>query len=180
MIDGSNQEIKLSYMRGLSSLLFDEVNIYLALSENSFDWITPLEEIKSGFIYEITYNDEKIGVLIENELKRLPQRNSWKMIKFGSKINKDIKITNILDIFYELDIVYLYENDYVELNNFQNNNIKLDTGLRFNIENLNVSIYGSLYKNNLIGYQDISFNQRSEHHFDSNFGSISLNIKYNF
>ncbi len=180
MIDGSNQELRFNYIKGSSSIFFNEVNVYFAISENSFDWITPLEEIKSGFIYELQYDGQKIGTLIENELKRLPQRDEWMMFKFGSNIKKDVKITNFLDVFYELDLLYIIDDGYIEINNFQNNNIKFDTGLRFNIQNLKISLYGSLYKNNLIGYHDISFNQRSEHHFDKNYGSLSFELKYLF
>jgi hypothetical protein len=63
----------------------------------------------------------------------------------------------------------------------ENNNMKLTTGLIFNIRNsLKFSLSGTFYKNNLFGFEDISFNQRSEHHFDRKFGSLDLNLSYYF
>ena len=41
-------------------------------------------------------------------------------------------------------------------------------------------INGEFYQNNLYGFEHISFNQRSEHHFDSNFGSLGVQLKYTF
>ena len=65
MIDGENQEIRLNFFKGLKNLLIDEIHIYSSISRNSFDWITPLEEIKSGFIYELTFNNQKVGDLVQ-------------------------------------------------------------------------------------------------------------------
>ena len=40
-----------------------------------------------------------------------------------------------------------------------------------------VIIHGILH---LFGYEDISFNQRSEHHFDEAFGSLNIKLKFLF
>jgi hypothetical protein len=47
-------------------------------------------------------------------------------------------------------------------------------------KNITISLSGIFYKNNLFGYEDISFTQRSEHHFSKPFGSINSSLKISF
>ena len=180
MIDGENQEIRLNFFKGLKNLLIDEIHIYSSISRNSFDWITPLEEIKSGFIYELTFNNQKVGDLVQTELQRLPQRDSFLLYKLGLNFKNNINIYKRLSFFYQADLLLLKDKDYRVLNHFQNNNIKLDTGINLKFDHSIISLFGTIYKNNLIGFEDISFNQRSEHHFDKSYGSLNLRYTYFF
>ena len=180
MIDAENHEIEFNVMKALNIKILNEANFYIGISENSFDWLTPLEEIKSGFIYNLEFNGIKAGELISNELSRLPQRNKFYIYKFGSNLNNDIDLNNFVSFFYNIDVVYLLNDSYKELIYFPNNNIKLTSGMKFVYKDIEASFYGIYYKNNIIGYEDISFNQRSEHHFNKAFGSLGLSIKYKF
>jgi len=180
MIDGKNDEIEFNFMKALDFKIIDEINFYFGLSENSFKWLTPLEEIKSGFIYNLEFNGSKVGVLIDTELSRLPQREKFLIYKIGSNFKNEININSYLSFFYDIDLVYLINDDYKKINHFPSNNIKLQSGLRFFSNNLEIDIYGNIYKNNIIGYEDISFNQRSEHHFNSKFGNLGFSIKLTF
>ena len=180
MINGENNELKLNFYRGVNFNLFDEINLYTSVSKNSFDWLTPLEEIKSGLVYNITINNQKVGELIQNELIRLPQRDNWNIYKLGASVNKNFFINNLISLFYKLDLMFLYEDNYNEINRFPNKNVKIDSGINLNFENFVVTVSGSIYKNNILGFEDISFNQRSEHHFDKEFGTINLEFLYRF
>ena len=51
---------------------------------------------------------------------------------------------------------------------------------KFTLPSIIFSFSGSIYKNNLFGFEDISFNQRSEHQFDDPFGSLNASFKYIF
>ena len=180
MIDGENNELKLNFYRGVNFNLFDEINLYTSVSKNSFDWLTPLEEIKSGLVFNITINNQKVGELIQNELIRLPQRDNYNIYKLGASVNKNFFINNLISLFYKLDLMFLYEDNYNEINYFPNKNIKIDSGINLNFENFVLTLSGSIYKNNILGFEDISFNQRSEHHFDKEFGTINLEFLYRF
>ena len=48
------------------------------------------------------------------------------------------------------------------------------------IKNLEIKIFADYYHNNLIGFQQISFNQRTEQYFDDPFGEAELSINYKF
>ena len=80
----------------------------------------------------------------------------------------------------DADFVAFTIEKYDQINKFENGNIKLETGLNFFYNNFDLSIYGILYKNNILGYEDIAFNQRSEHHFGKKFGNLGLKLQYNF
>jgi hypothetical protein len=58
--------------------------------------------------------------------------------------------------------------------------MSLTSGLELSYKDLIVKLFGKIYENNLYGFEQIAFNQRSEHHFDNNYGSIGISIRYNF
>ena len=45
MIDAQNTEYMIHYTRAKKTFAFDEYIIYLGMSENSFNWISPIEEL---------------------------------------------------------------------------------------------------------------------------------------
>ena len=180
LLDGKNEELKFSYTKAVGLLFLDEYFIYFAVSENKFDWLSPIEELTTGFISNLGYGGSTIGELVTNEIKRLPQRDAWLFYKLGFNLSKRIPIFNHFDIFYEADVVFVESDDYITYQNINNHNIKINSGVNIHNNNFELLIFGTLYKNNLFGYEDISFNQRSEHHFSSNYGSLNMSIKYKF
>ena len=180
LIDGKNEELKLSFTKAADLTLVDEYFIYFAVSKNKFNWLSPIEELTSGFISNLSYRGSTIGELVTNEIKKLPQRDDWLFYKLGFNVSKRIPIFNHFDIFYEADLVLVESSDYRTYQNINNHNIKINTGVNIHNNNFELLIFGTLYKNNLFGYEDISFNQRSEHHFSSNYGSLNMSIKYKF
>lgn len=180
LIDASNNEIKLSYIKAADNFLADEYFLYFALSENTFNWVSPIEELTSGFIANLSYKGSKIGDLVSNEIRRLPQRDKFILYKLGLNLYNDIQIFSDLDFFYEIDFVLVELEDYLEYGSVPNNNLKIESGITYKIDDISISLSATFYQNNLYGYEDISFNQRSEHHFSSNFGSLNIKFKYSF
>ena len=180
LLDGKNEELKLSYTKAVGLSLVDEYFIYFAVSKNKFDWLSPIEELTSGFISNLSYSGSTIGQLVGNEIKRLPQRDAWLFYKLGFNVSNRIPIFNHFDIFYEADLVLVESSDYRAYQNINNHNIKINSGVNIHNNNFELLLFGTLYKNNLFGYEDISFNQRSEHHFSSNYGSLNMSFKYKF
>ena len=180
-INGSNEEIKINYFKAVESIFMDEFKIYISSSKNSFDWLSPIEELQTGFIANLSFNGVKIGSLVAQEINRLPQRERFTLNKIGIYIQNNISMNSYLEYFYNLDFVFVKSKNYIKFNSIPKQNIKFETGLKFLLPNsISLSVFGTLYQNNLFGYEDISFNQRSENHFDKRFGSLNLQIKYVF
>ena len=59
-------------------------------------------------------------------------------------------------------------------------NFRLRAGIDFNAQNLSLLFYGDAYLNNLIGFEPITFNQRTEHYFDKPYGELGLKFQFKF
>ena len=121
-----------------------------------------------------------MGDLISNTLRTLPQREKWLTSSLGLTLNKSILLSNNFSFFLKPTLVFVKQHDYQNLNKIPNYNLSIRSGINYNISNFDIIFYGSFYLNNLYGFEHITFNQRSEHHFDKNFGLIAASIKYSF
>ena len=181
LIDAFNEEFQFKYYQASKSNFLDEYILYIGISKNKFDWLSPIEELTSGFISNLKFNGSRVGDLVTNEIKRLPQRDEFLFYKVGINLDKTINVYSFIDFFYEFDLLFVETKDYKVYKSINNHNFKLKTGFDLNFnENLIFSFSGSIYKNNLFGFEDISFNQRSEHQFDNSFGSLNASFKYIF
>ena len=181
LINGSNEEFKIRYYQALNSTLIDEFILYLASSKNSFDWLSPIEELQTGFLSNLSFNGSTIGSIVRQEIKRLPQREDFILNKVGINVINNISLNRYLDYFYIIDFVLVEPEDYRIYRSIPKNNIKIETGITLLAsDSISLSLFGTLYKNNLFGYEDISFNQRSEHHFNKVFGSLNIKLKFLF
>jgi hypothetical protein len=139
-----------------------------------------VEEITTGFIGNLTFNGSRLGDIIDNTLQTLPQREKWFTTSLGLALNKSILLSDNLTLFFNPTLVLVEHHDYQNLNKVPNYNLNIRTGFNYNISNFDINFYGSFYINNLYGFEHITFNQRSEHHFDKNFGLIGTSLKYSF
>ena len=182
LLSGENNSIKLNFnsIKGLFNLY--EYNLFFEYVENDFNWLTPVEEIIliKGFLYNLSYKGQKLGNIIENSLSILPQRESWNTYIIGLSTTTYYNIFNNLYFLIEPTLIFVEQNEYSQISDINKNNFKLKSGLVFATENIQISLYGEFYQNNLYGFEHISFNQRSEHHFDSNFGTLGVQLKYTF
>lgn len=180
LLDGKNTSIEFSFYKALNFKLVDEVKLFINGTKNEFDWLSPVEEITSGFLYNLTYQGDKLGNIIENILLNMPQRDDWNTYIFGIDLKKDIFLKNNLIFFNEFSFLSIKQSNYRNISNIPNNNMSLTSGLELSYKDLIVKLFGKIYENNLYGFEQIAFNQRSEHHFDNNYGSIGISIRYNF
>ena len=180
LIDGKNQSLKFEFTKAVDSFLMDEYVLFIEVTENKFNWISPVEEITTGFIGNLTFNGSRLGDIIDNTLQTLPQREKWFTTSLGLALNKSILLSDNLTLFFNPTLVLVEHHDYQNLNKVPNYNLNIRTGFNYNISNFDINFYGSFYINNLYGFEHISFNQRSEHHFDKNFGLIGTSLKYSF
>ena len=182
LLSGENNSIKLNFNSILGLFNLYQYNLFFEYVENDFNWLTPLEEIvlNKGFLYNLSYNGQKLGNIIENTLSILPQRESWNTYIIGLSTTTYYNIFNNLYFLIEPTLIFVEQNEYIQISDINKNNVKLKSGLVYATENIQISLYGEFYENNLYGFEHISFNQRSEHHFDSNFGTLGMELKYTF
>ena len=180
LIDGENLEYKITFLQAVNNNFFDNYSLYLSQSENSFDWLSPIEELTIGFIASLTYKGSTIGELATREIARFPQREPYTFHKAGITVYKKINLFNSMNFFYDLNLVYVKTRNYLVVLNQPKYNLKLESGIIYNINNFDLKFSGTIYQNNLYGFNDISYNQKTEHHFNSNFASINVELKYSF
>ena len=98
-------------------------------------------------------------------------------------MSKSLKIKTIKDfdisLFYNIDYKFFRFSDYVEHEFKPDINYKLRLGTSFLFKDIELKVYGDYYKNNLVGFQPITFNQRTEHYFDDPYGELGISLKYN-
>lgn len=180
-IDGRNESMALNYSFVLDSPVSDEIAIGLEQTKNQYFWITPLEGITSSFILNLNVGGSSLGSLIDSTLKSLPQRSSWTTNQINMTLKKEFKLAyDPLSIFYEISALYIDHGDYESATNLPSSNFKLTAGVKYEYEALDFSFYGNFFQNNLLGYEPIAVNQRTEHYFTHNFGSLGVEIRYNF
>ena len=76
--------------------------------------------------------------------------------------------------------MYLHYSNYQSVAAIPKYNIKVRAGLSVDFRPLMVEFYGNYYHHNLIGFEPISFNQRTEHHFKRAYGNVGLKVKFIF
>ncbi len=179
-ITGANKSLRIQNIKAVNTLFIDEFSLYLEVTENSFNWISPIEEITTGFIGNLTFSGQRVGDLIASTIKILPQREEWYTTVAGFSFKKSFNVTAQLAFFYNPTVILVKQIDYLNINKIPKYNINLKAGLEYSFKNIDLLIYGSYYQKNLYGFEHIAFNQRSEHHFDSDYGAIGATVTYSF
>ena len=77
-----NQKHNFDDRQELNFLDYNAIN-----TEYDYNWITPIEDIKSPFLLNLTINGNVLGDAINTTFSRLPQRDKWssQQINFGLK-----------------------------------------------------------------------------------------------
>ena len=74
--------------------------------------------------------------------------------------------------------MYLDFKDYRSIRKPPQSNVKLNIGLLWQYESVDIEIFTNLYSHNLIGFESITFNQRTSHYFNKKYGE--LGVAFNF
>jgi len=80
----------------------------------------------------------------------------------------------------EYDFVFLDFKNYFEYADTPKYNFKIRAGIEIDFKNVSVTLFGDLYKNNFIGFEPITFNQRSEHYFKKAYGELGASVNLRF
>jgi hypothetical protein len=180
MIDGEVNSINFSILKAVSNFVIDEIKFIITYNEHKFSWLTPLNEIKSGFLYDLNIGGQTLGSLVDSSLSKLPQKDPWNSYNFQLEMFKEFQFNSHLKFFYDLSYLVNRQDNYSNLSEIPNFNFKFKSGIKFIFKEFETSFHGSFYKNNLLGFEPIVLTQRTEHYFNQNFGLIGIDFKYQF
>ena len=121
-----------------------------------------------------------VGNIIDNSLSILPQKNNWNSIVIGASTKSYFNLFNSIYLFIEPTVIFVEQDGYSQISEIPEYNLKVKSGFVYALDKIQISFFGEYFKNNLYGFEHISFNQRSEHHFNDNFGSLGIELKYIF
>ena len=179
-IDASTKSFGVGYMKHFNNFWIESTAIEFVQTSYKYYWLSPLEDIQSPFLLNLTIEGVTLGDALNNTLQRFPQREEWSssQLNLGLK-QKFISIYNF-NLITEFDLVLLQFSDYREYKNTPEYNFRLRAGIEFYAQNLSLLFYGDAYLNNLIGFEPITFNQRTEHYFDKPYGELGLKFQFKF
>mgnify|MGYP006104935509 FL=1 len=172
------KSVGLDFVKEFQSSWLDELSIGIASTKHDYHWMTPIEDIASPFLLGLTLNGVTLGELIAETLMKLPQRDPWKLHQLNLDLVNTIPFNTHFAGFYEVSFRYFKFEDYNALLKTPKSNMKLRLGLRWTNQKIALEVFGDVYQNNIIGFESISFNQRTEHHFDRVFGEVGLKFTF--
>tara|TARA_B100001094_G_C18080997_1_gene745176 strand:+ start:120 stop:1184 length:1065 start_codon:yes stop_codon:yes gene_type:complete len=179
-IEGNTKTFGIGVKKYIDSFWLDSVNIELNKTSYDYDWLSPIEDISSPFLLNMNFNGILLGDAIDSVLKRLPQRDSWSSNQLNFAIKQKFMFFNNFSLISEYDFVILDFKNYVEYQDTPEYNFKYRLGIQFFKDNLSMLVFGDYYHNNLIGFEPITFNKRTEHYFDQPYGELGINIVIKF
>ena len=179
-INASTKSYGVGYKKHFNNFWVESAAVEFVKTSYEYNWLSPLEDIKSPFLLNLTIEGVTLGDALNNTLQRFPQREGWSssQLNLGLK-QKFISIYNF-NLITEYDLVLLQFSDYREYKSAPEYNFRLRAGIEFYAQNLSLLFYGDAYLNNLIGFEPITFNQRTEHYFDKPYGQLGLKFQFKF
>tara|TARA_B100000902_G_C27307551_1_gene916418 strand:- start:2043 stop:3035 length:993 start_codon:yes stop_codon:yes gene_type:complete len=179
-IDGNTKTFSLGFERYINNFWLNSFSFEVAETKYDYNWISPIEEIKSPILLNLSINGIVLGDAIETALSRLPQKNQWQSQQINFGLKQKFKSIYNFNIIGEYDLVILDFKNYSEYKKVPKYNLKIRAGLEIYLKNISLTFYGDLYKNNLIGFEPITFNQRTEHYFEKTYGELGLILNLKF
>lgn len=161
----------------------DSMELALIYNEYNYDWLTPLEEIKSNFLLNLDFDGITLGEALNNQFARLPQRDQWETFQLRVRSMKDYYFNewnNNIGIHSEIDLNFISYQNYEEYISAPSNNFKLKLGLFLRSSNIEFMFFGEYFQNNLLGYHPIVLNQRTESRLSDNFGQLGVSFRFLF
>ena len=179
-LSADTKTLGLNITQELDSFWLDALSIGLASTKHEYDWLTPIEDIESPFILDLMINGNRLGDVIESTFNQLPQQELWKLHQINVQAINSFPLGLHYEFFYALDLVFLDFKNYHSIRKPPRSNAKLNMGIRWQYEAFSIEFFGNLYSHNLIGFEPITFNQRTEHYFDKNYGELGVKFNLRF
>ena len=179
-INASTKSHGIGYEKYFNNFWIESTLIELTNTSYSYDWLSPLEDIRSPFLLNLKIDGVALGDALNSTFKRMPQRNEWESLQLKLGIKQKFVLIHSFNFIAEYDLVLLEFSDYREYKDTPEFNFRLRAGIEFYSGRINLLLYGDAYVNNLIGFEPITFNQRTEHYFDKPYGELGLKFLLKF
>lgn len=179
-IDASTKSYGVGYKKDFNNFWIESATIKFEKTSYKYNWLSPLEDIQSPFLLNLTIEGVTLGDALNNTLERFPQREEWSSSQLNLGLKQKFISIYSFNLITEYDLVLLQFLDYREYKNTPGYNFRLRAGIEFYAQNLSLLFYGDAYLNNLIGFEPITFNQRTEHYFDKPYGELGLKFQFKF
>ena len=179
-ITAETKTIGLSFFQVTDLKWLDSFSVGIFSTTHEYDWLTPVEDLRSPFILGLVINGKTLGDAITETFKKFPQRDLWRLNQINLAGRKAISIYGPVEVFTDADFTYLHHSNYRAVESAPNYNVKIRAGLRYESRPLLVELYGNYYHHNLIGFEPITFNQRTEHRFDEPYGNVGARVEFRF
>ena len=179
-IDASTKSYGIGYKKYYDNFWVETAAIEFVKTSYEYNWLSPLEDIESPFLLNLTIGGVTLGDAQNNILQRFPQRGKWNTSQLNLGLKQRFISIYKLNLITEYDLVLLNFSDYREYENTPEYNFRLRAGVEFYAQNLSLLFYGDMYLKNLIGFEPITFNQRTEHYFDKSYGELGFKFQFKF
>lgn len=179
-ISGQSKTNGIGIQRYINDFWISSFSIEALSTEYNYTWLSSLEDITSPFLLNLTISGTRLGDALDSGFRRLPQRTEWSSHQLNIGINQKFYSIYNFNLIAEYDLVFIEFSDYQQYKDTPNINLKFRAGIEFISEDLSMLFYGDAYVNNLIGFEPITFNQRTEHYFDQPYGELGIRLKYTF
>jgi len=179
-INASTKSHGIGYEKYFNNFWVESTAIEFIKTSYKYNWLSPLEDIRSPFLLNLIIEGVTFGDALNNTLERFPQRNEWESLQLKLRIKQKFVLIDSFNFIAEYDLVLLEFSDYREYKDTPEFNFRLRAGIEFYLGSINLLLYGDAYVNNLIGFEPITFNQRTEHYFDKSYGELGLKFLFKF
>lgn len=170
----------ISFSRTTNSTWIDSFTIGVFSTTHKYDWLTPVEDLTSPFILGLVFNGKTLGDAITETFRKFPQRDDWRLNQLDISGSKSINVYGDIQVFAEVTAVYLHHSNYKSVIFTPTYNVKVRAGLRYETDYALFELYANYYHHNLIGFEPITFNQRTEHYFDRPYGNVGVKMGFHF
>ena len=179
-ISANAKSFGVNFSQTSSFKWIDTFSVSLVSTVHDYDWSTPVEDLESPFILALMFEDRNLGDSIDEAFRRFPQRNRWRMNQFNLGVAKAIPVYGNLKVFAEGEFAYFEYSKYRPVRSEPNYNVKIRSGLRLDYQSFLIELFGNYYHKNLIGFEPITFNQRTEHYFNQSYGNLGIRVAMKF
>ena len=170
----------ISFSQATNSKWIDSFSVGVFSTTHEYDWLTPVEDLASPFILGLVFNGKTLGDAITETFRKFPQRDGWRLNQLNISGSKSINVYGDIEAFADAHAVYLHHSNYKSVVFAPNYNVKVRAGLRYEANPVLIELYGNYYHHNLIGFEPVMFNQRTEHYFDRPYGNVGIKMEVRF
>tara|TARA_Y100001935_G_scaffold126905_1_gene105245 strand:- start:658 stop:1572 length:915 start_codon:yes stop_codon:yes gene_type:complete len=180
LITGEITSKALGFKKTLNHRLINAIDLSYQQVDHSFNWLSPIEDISSPILLGLNIGNSTLGEEIEKVLANLPQRDGWQTNILNFNAQNQYKLGSNFSIEPSIYLKFLDFKNYNNNSSIPRINIKFRLSISYMYKKAKFTLFGDYYHKNLLGFENIAFNQRTESYFDRPYGDLGLSITLAF